>query len=166
MYPQPLPTSMSPEYVLWQKQQQQFLIQTSSGTTNELIVDRGCSEHMFHTNVQLTDYNVKSNYQKYVQVANGHRVPVLGIGCCGLLTNVYYVPALSHSLLSVRALAAEGFNKTFTSDNVTITFGGSIYRFEPIISHVIDGLYRISQADFELRSQIPHQSCLGHRVQE
>jgi len=71
--------------------------------TNELIlVDSGCSDHMFNTNVQLTNYTILNYQRRHVQVANGHKVPVLGSGRCGILSLVYYVPDLSHSLLSVR----------------------------------------------------------------
>jgi len=62
-----------------------YILSDPIGTTNELIVDSGCSDHMFNTNVQLTDYRVMTNSLKYVHVANGHRVPVLGIGCCAFL---------------------------------------------------------------------------------
>jgi len=140
-YLQTLPKSMSPAICLMAKtataiSNTDFILSDPIGRTNELIVDSGCSDHMFNTNVQLTDYRVMSTSQKYVQVANGHRIPVLGIGCCGFLKNVYYVPALSHSLLSVRALTAEGFNVTFTSDNVTITSGSSKSKFEPMTGYI------------------------------
>ena len=55
--------------------------------TNELIIDSGCSDHMFNTNVQLTDYDVFRRGEKNVQVANGLSVPVLGVGKCGFLNN-------------------------------------------------------------------------------
>jgi len=39
--------------------------------TNELIIDSGCSDHMFNTNVQTTNYQVLHIGNKHVQVANG-----------------------------------------------------------------------------------------------
>jgi len=70
---------------------------------NELIVDSGCSEHMFNTFRPLTNY-VKLNFNiKYVTVANGSNVPVEGYGTCGILKKVYFVPLLSHNLLSVNS---------------------------------------------------------------
>ena len=71
--------------------------------TNELIIDSGCTDHMFNTNVQLTNYSVLPLNSKTVSVANGLLIPVLGSGSCGILKQVYYVPDLSHSLLSVRS---------------------------------------------------------------
>jgi len=77
-------------------------------TTNELIIDSGFSDYMFNTNVEMTNYQVLHKGNKYVQVANGQSIPVLGVGECGILKKVYYVPDLSHSLLSVRGLTNEG----------------------------------------------------------
>jgi len=37
--------------------------------------------------------------------------------------------------------------------------------FEPIIAAVINGLHHISQREFEMKANIPHQSCLVHRAQ-
>jgi len=79
-------------------------------TTNELIIDSGCSDHMFSTNVQMTNYQVLHKGNKHVQVANGQSIPVLGVGECGILKKVYYVPDLSHRLLSVRGLTDEGYH--------------------------------------------------------
>jgi len=54
----------------------------------------------------------------------------------------------------------------FENDRVTINPGSSKSTFQPITAYAIDNLYRISQSEFELRSRIPHQLCLVHRVQE
>jgi hypothetical protein len=134
--------------------------------TNELIIDSGCTDHMFNTNVQMTDYLVLPSRSKWVSVANGLTIPVLGVGTCGILKTVYYVPELSHSLLSVRSLAKEGCHIVFQENSVTISPGSSKKRFQPIIAYVKNNLYRIDQNEFELCSGIPHQSCLVHRVQE
>ena len=68
---------------------------------NELIVDSGCSEHMFNTSCLLTSYRKMYQNEKTVTVANGESVPVEGVRRCGKLKVVYFVPLLSHSLLSV-----------------------------------------------------------------
>jgi len=121
---------------------------------------------MFNTNVQFTEYNVFHTIARSIQVANGHRVPVLGSGICGFLQTVYYVPALSHSLLSVRSLTSQGIIVLFEKDHATLYPGTSGYSFQPILAKVVNGLYRVSQAVFELKANIPHQSCLVHKVQE
>ena len=68
-------------------------------SNNDLIIDSGCSDHMFNTNVQMTNYQVLNHLKKFVQVANGQTLPMLGSGTCGILSKFYYVPKLSHSLL-------------------------------------------------------------------
>ena len=171
MYPQPLPTSMSPAICLMAKTNTDISNTTSIlndpiASSNELILDSGCSDHMFNTNVQLTEYNVFHTIARSVQVANGHRVPVLGSGICGFLQTVYYVPALSHSLLSVRSLTSQGIIVLFEKDHAKLYPGTSGHSFQPIIAKVVNGLYRVSQDEFELKANIPHQSCLVHRVQE
>jgi hypothetical protein len=73
-------------------------------TNYELVVDSGCSEHMFNTCSQLTDYRRLQDGERKVRVANGEAISVEGVGKCGILSTVYYVPLLSHSLPSVRSL--------------------------------------------------------------
>ena len=90
-------------------------------STNELIIDSGCTDHMFNTNVQLTNYSVLPQNSRTVTVANGLLIPVLGVGSCGFLQQVYYVPDLSHSLLSVRSLASDGCQIIFEKDKVVIS---------------------------------------------
>jgi hypothetical protein len=85
-------------------------------TVNELVVDSGCSEHMFNSCRLLTDYVRYHPNEKTVSVANGSAVPVLGYGSYGILRRVYYVPLLSHSLLSVSSLAKYGIVTSFNDD--------------------------------------------------
>jgi len=68
-------------------------------TTNELIFGSGCSDHIFNTNVQMTNYQVLHKGNKHVQVADGQSFPVLGVGECRVQTKVYYVLNLLPSLL-------------------------------------------------------------------
>ena len=155
MYPQSLPISMSPAICLMAKTTTDISNTTSIlndpiASSNELILDSGCSDHMFNTNVQFTEYNVFHTIARSVQVANGHRVPVLGSGICGFLQTVYYVPALSHSLLSVRSLTSQGIIVLFEKDHATLYPGNSSYSFQPILAKVVNGLYCVSQAEFKL----------------
>jgi hypothetical protein len=75
---------------------------------NEMIIDSGCSQHMFNTCRNLINYNQYPEGAKYVFVANGSKVPVAGFGQYGILRKVYHVPGLSHCLISVAALTEEG----------------------------------------------------------
>jgi hypothetical protein len=45
-------------------------------TNYELVVDSGCSEHMFNTCNQLTDYRRLLDGERKVRVANGEAIPV------------------------------------------------------------------------------------------
>ena len=111
---------------------------------NDLILDSGCSEHMFNSARQLTDYNRYNVDEKYVFVANGSKVPVLGIGKCGILRQVYYVPRLSHSLLSVSSLTREGMRVLFKDDYAIISKGDSNLEFDTLRAKKINKLYKIS----------------------
>ena len=171
MFNQPLPSTKKPAKchmtrILNDISNTTRILNDPIANTNELIIDSGCSDHMFNTNVQMTDYHVLNELNRFVQVANGQNIPVLGVGVCGILKRVFYVPDLSHSLLSVRELTREGCLITFDQDRVVITHGTSNMRFQPITAYVINNLYRVPQSEFELRALIPHQSCLVHRVQE
>ena len=106
----------------------------------------------------MTDYLVLPSRSKSVSVANGLTIPALGVGACGILKTVYYVPELSHSQLLVRSLANEGCQILFEKNTVVISAGSSRRRFQPIPAYVKTYLYRIDQSEFELRPGIPHQS--------
>jgi len=83
----------------------------------ELFVDSGCSQHMFNSCRNLTNYVKYDVGEHSVTVANGTRVPVHGYGKCGVLYKVYFVPKHSHSLLSVNSLTRQGMTVEFTDDN-------------------------------------------------
>ena len=52
------------------------LTDTVSSKT-DLILNSGCSEHMFNLARRLTDFNRYNVYEKYVVVINVSRVPVI-----------------------------------------------------------------------------------------
>ena len=131
-------------------------------SSNELIIDSGCSEHMFNTCRPLTNYSKLNLFDKTVTVANGSVVPVEGIGRCGILKHVYFVPLLSHSLLSVNSLTNEGIDVLFRDDYVIISRGKSGLKFDSMRARKNRGLYRISLIQFELCNMIPHVFCLAH----
>ena len=110
---------------------------------NELIIDSGCSEHMFDTCRSLTSYSSFNFGEKYVTVANGSVVPVEGKGQCGILKKVYFVPLLSHCLLSVNSLTYDGIDVLFSDDYAIITRGNSGLQFDSLKARKINGLYRL-----------------------
>ena len=55
------------------------------GPTNTLVLDSGCTDHMFNSCRQLTRFSRIDDANKTVTVANGSRVPVLGWGRFGIL---------------------------------------------------------------------------------
>ena len=133
------------------------------GTNNDLVLDSGCSEHMFNSSRQLTDFVFFAPNERFVSVANGSKVPVIGWGKCGILRVVYYVPRLSHSLLSVSSLTKDGIKVLFQDDFAIIVPSNSGISFEPIRAKKINNLYKISQLQFELCTKIPHVYCLAHQ---
>ena len=78
---------------------------------------------MFNTSCLLISYRKMYQNDKTVTVANGESVPVEGVGRCGILKVVYFVPLLSHSLLSVRALTQQEMDVVFTGDQAIISSG-------------------------------------------
>ena len=117
---------------------------------------------MFNSCRQLTRFSRIDDANKTVTVANGSRVPVLGWGKCGILRRVYYVPSLSHSLLSVNSLTNDGIVVSFKDNYALILPGSSSYQFHSLKAVKSDGLYRIPQEVFELHMHIPHVHCLAH----
>ena len=98
----------------------------------------------------------------FVVVANGAKVPVMGKGSCGILRRVFYVPRLSHSLLSVSSLTKEGMKVLFQDDHAVISKGESSLNFNTLKAKKINNLYKISQLQFELCTRIPPVDCLAH----
>jgi len=83
---------------------------------NEMIIDSGCSQHMFNTCRNLINYNKYPVGAKYVFVANGSKVPVAGVRQYGILKKVYHVPGLSHCLTSVAALTKKDMLAKFQKE--------------------------------------------------
>jgi len=131
-------------------------------TNYELVVDSGCSEHMFNTCSQLTDYRRLQDGERKVRVANGEAISVEGVGKCGILSTVYYVPLLSHSLLSVRSLTQQGVDVIFRDDYAVISPGRSNLEFEPLRATLSDNLFKIPIVQFEVNTRIPHVECFAH----
>ena len=78
----------------------------------DMIIDSGCSSHIINNNVLFDSYHtIKSG--RYVRVANGMRLPVLGVGSLGPLRHVLHVPGIDLNLISVRQLDSEGHSVTF-----------------------------------------------------
>ena len=99
--------------------------------------------------------------EKFVVVANGANVPVVGRGTCGILLQVLYVPRLSHSLRSVSSLTKEDMRVLFQDDHAIITKVESSLEFSSLRAKKINNLYEISQLRFELCTRIPHVDCLA-----
>jgi len=73
VYNQTLPTLLDPAKCLMVKavtaiSESSRILNDPIPQTNELILDSGCSDHMFNTNVQLTNYTVLNYQRRFVQV--------------------------------------------------------------------------------------------------
>ena len=85
------------------------------------MVDSGCTDHL---SPYLDDFVSKEDCKRNCKTANGEMMPIYGPGTvlfkhnngeCNItlvLTRVYYVPHVSHFLLSVTALTKKGFRCT------------------------------------------------------
>jgi len=131
-------------------------------TTNELVLDSGCSQHMFNSCRNLTNFIAYAPNQKCVTVANGTSVPVAGYGQLGILEREYFVPLLSHNLLSVNALTEEGIVIFFSEDQAILHKASSLFNFEAMRTFKSEGLYRIGLHQIEMCTRIPHVHCLAH----
>ena len=143
---------------------QDILTDDPVSSRNDLILDSGCSEHIINTARQLTDYIRYGPNERFVKVANGSRVPVFGKGRCGILRNVYYVPRLSHSLISVSSLTSEGITVLFQDDYVIISKGDSRLNFDSLRARKKNNIYKITQLQFELCTKISRVYCLAHDI--
>ncbi|XP_020889314.1 uncharacterized protein LOC110230481 isoform X2 [Arabidopsis lyrata subsp. lyrata] len=78
------------------------LFTSNSHDSNSLVLDSGASHHMI-SNPRLLE-NVKPALGN-VKVANGHNVPIEGIGCINLFnkkSSAFYMPKFTSNLLSVK----------------------------------------------------------------
>jgi len=89
----------------------------------KLILDSGASEHYTPIKEWLIDYKVILN--KSIIIANGTKVPVIGVGNIPiiignkdvLIKDVYYIPSLKTTLISSKELTNKGWNILF-KDNI------------------------------------------------
>ena len=92
-----------------------------------LVLDSGATEHYTPNKDWLLDY--KNTCNKYIAVANGVKLAVLGIGNIPVLINnkevlikgVNYIPELSYTLISSKELANKGWQILFKDDNTSIS---------------------------------------------
>ena len=86
------------------------------------MVDSGCSNHMVGSIELLEGYREMDEVK--IQSANGHMLKAIGMGTVRgrnvELSNVWYVPGISESLLSVQQLASKGHKVRFTKSRLII----------------------------------------------
>jgi len=87
-------------------------------------------------------------------MANGEVAKCFGYGTRGFLKKVYYVPSISHNLLSVQALAREGCWITFTKKIVYIDKGTSNLNFPLIMIYKSRSQYILPMRRLLLASSI------------
>ncbi|KAL1215287.1 Retrovirus-related Pol polyprotein from transposon RE1 [Cardamine amara subsp. amara] len=96
----------------------------SSKSSNSLLVDSGASHHMIKDPNLLNDIQ---NTSGHVEIANGVRVPIKGIGNLNLFgkeSSAFYMPSFSNNLVSV---------KRVTNDlNAYAIFGPNSFHFQDI----------------------------------
>jgi len=129
-----------------------------------VVVDSGCSAHMFNTCAYLDEVVMFPVPRSFVNVANGGKVPVVGHGRCGDLGEVLYVPALSHNLLSPRLLDKGGYSTIFHHDRCDIIHRKDGHSLLPVKYDQALRLYVIAQVDLENMLGVQHQACLAHSM--
>jgi hypothetical protein len=113
-------------------------IDTSDNTYNKLVLDSGASEHFTPNKAWLIDFQEVND--KYIQVANGQRVPIKGKGNIPviaegqelLIQEVNYVPGLKTTLISSRILASKGWSILFKDHKAILELTKSKFQIEAI----------------------------------
>ena len=100
---------------------------------DDIVIDSGSPEHLFRRREEIDEYFTYGRNTLSMEMANGEVAKCYGYGTRGFLKRVYYVPSISHNLLSVQALAREGCWITFTDNIVYIDKGTSNLNFPPIM---------------------------------
>ena len=93
---------------------------------SKMVLDSGATEYFTPNKDQLTDY--KPLYNQYIAVANGDKMPILGIGNIPiilynrqiLITKVKLVPNLKLTLISSKELANKGQTITFKNEKTIL----------------------------------------------
>ncbi|CAL9217264.1 unnamed protein product [Arabidopsis halleri] len=107
------------------------LFTSNSHDSNSLVLDSGASHHMI-SNPRLLE-NVKPALGN-VKVANGHNVPIEGIGCINLFnkkSSAFYMPQFTSNLLS--------FKKTTKDLNCLAIFSPNDVKLQDIESGTVFG---------------------------
>lgn len=132
-------------------------------------VDSGATNHMCNNRSVMSDFNSKNVLK--VSVANGDELLTAGQGnvtislkdCKRTITNVYYVPKLSHNLLSVSELTRKGYNVTFDSKMckiydcneilATATYTNGVYQLDTIGFALSCSTQSINNAESNVKPQ-------------
>ena len=106
---------------------------------------------------------VEDNSISMILAANtkGHN---LEDGVCGVLGPVFYVPEICNCLLSVRQMDRQGCETRFKNGVCEILRSHDkklILRAETIGK---EGLYALSQGEFEDQMGLVHQLCMAHSI--
>lgn len=146
--------------------------------TNKIILDSGASEHFTPNKDWLLDYKPVIN--KYITVADGNKLPLLGIGKIPiinkssnielLITEVNYVPAITTTLISTKALTNKGWAINFTNNkaevvnkkaNITISanwLGNAYYLDIKVNYSLLEPLvYKVDSSLKELKLDLIHK---------
>jgi hypothetical protein len=84
---------------------------------DDIVIDSKSPEHKFKSREEIERYNTYGRNTVELEMANGQVARCYGYGSQRFGKRVYYVPSITHNLLSVQALAREGCWITFT-DNI------------------------------------------------
>jgi len=121
---------------------------------DDIIIDSGNPEHMFRSREVIDRYTTYGHNTLELEMANGQVARCYGYGSRGFLKRVYYVSSITHTLLSVQALAREGCWITFPDNIVYIDKGTPNLNFPPIMIYKSRGIYILPMRRLLLASSV------------
>ena len=115
-----------------------------------LLVDGGCTDHMFNSCSQLTKIT-----KSIVTVTNSLKVAFVCRDQRGILRRIYYSSPIPQSTFC-KAFTNDVIVVSLDNDYAIIHLGSSVYQFDPLKTYKVDGHYKVSQVFFELFTIISH----------
>ena len=133
-------------------------------SSNNPIFDSGATRHMFNNLAHFSEFVPYSGEGMQVEVAQGARIPVIGTGNVGPLTNVLYIPDLKFSVISISTLDNMNYHTLFSKGTVSIFDSeDKLFLKGSKNSH---GLYVLQQSEMEQSLNLPPIVCVVHQYSQ
>jgi len=130
-------------------------------STNNPIIDSGATRHMFNNLAHFSNFKAINDINMQVEVAQGTRIRIFGVGSVGLLEEVLYIPELKFSIISISSLDNLQYNILFANGIVTVYDKNN--KLFLIGTKNNYGLYVLGQQYMETLLEIPPIVCVVHQ---